>query len=102
MLRLSKRSVSTLLRSGDRSFRVAAAAAGTSISRSSPPTTVSSSLPLHFADLLLRFSESESPICLPYDHVIGSHYQIWLLANWITHSVITYFVLVLLLGFEER
>ncbi|KAL0691567.1 hypothetical protein Bca4012_091246 [Brassica carinata] len=68
MLRLSKRSVSTLLRSGDRSFRVAAAAAGTSISRSSPPTTVSSSLPLHFADLLLRFSESESPICLPYDH----------------------------------
>ncbi|KFK38234.1 hypothetical protein AALP_AA3G086500 [Arabis alpina] len=36
MLRLSKRSVSTLLRSGNRSFRVAAAAP---ISRSSPPTT---------------------------------------------------------------
>ncbi|KAG2245786.1 hypothetical protein Bca52824_085414 [Brassica carinata] len=39
MLRLSKRSVSSLLRSGDRSFRVAAAAAGTSIHRSSPSTT---------------------------------------------------------------
>ncbi|CDY22132.1 BnaC01g39690D [Brassica napus] len=38
MLRLSKRSVSTLLRSGDRSFRVAAAA-GTSIHRSSPSST---------------------------------------------------------------
>ncbi|KAG2321468.1 hypothetical protein Bca52824_014681 [Brassica carinata] len=37
MLRLSKRSVSTFLRSGDRSFRVAKAA--TSISRSSPSTT---------------------------------------------------------------
>ncbi|KAL0708385.1 hypothetical protein Bca4012_074811 [Brassica carinata] len=40
MLRLSKRSVSTFLRSGDRSFRVAAAA--TSISRSSPSSTTDS------------------------------------------------------------
>ncbi|XP_013615242.1 PREDICTED: endoplasmin homolog, partial [Brassica oleracea var. oleracea] len=40
MLRLSKRSVSTFLRSGDRSLRVAAAA--TSISRSSPSSTTDS------------------------------------------------------------
>ncbi|KAG5399027.1 hypothetical protein IGI04_020841 [Brassica rapa subsp. trilocularis] len=40
MLRLSKRSVSTFLRSGDRSFRVAAAA--TSISRSAPSSTTDS------------------------------------------------------------
>ncbi|KAJ4893130.1 HEAT SHOCK PROTEIN 89.1 [Raphanus sativus] len=41
MLRLSKRSVSTFLRSGDRSFRVSSAAA-TSISRSSPSTITDS------------------------------------------------------------
>ncbi|KAG2272484.1 hypothetical protein Bca52824_067039 [Brassica carinata] len=80
MLRLSKRSVSTFLRSGDRSFRFAAAAA-TSISRSSPSTTDSrrgDSEPRWYSSLTngkCRKSESLAHLNMKPNWFMGHRYE---------------------------